>query len=44
MRALLDEQTRQRLGLAARQTVEPLTLAAMSNRLAQLYQALLAPP
>lgn len=44
MRSLLDAETRQRLGLAARRTVEPLTLAAMSNRLAQLYQALLAQP
>jgi UDP-glucose:(heptosyl)LPS alpha-1,3-glucosyltransferase len=44
MRILLDPETRQRLGLAARQTVEPLTLAAMSNRLTQLYQALLTPP
>jgi hypothetical protein len=32
------------VGPAARQTVEPLTLAAMSNGLAQLYQALLTPP
>jgi UDP-glucose:(heptosyl)LPS alpha-1,3-glucosyltransferase len=44
MRTLLDPETRQRLGLAARRTVEPLTLAAMSNRLAQLYQALLTRP
>ncbi|MHB1141948.1 MAG: glycosyltransferase family 4 protein [Sulfuricaulis sp.] len=44
MRALLDPETRQRLGQAARRTVEPLTLAAMGSRLAQLYQALLAPP
>jgi UDP-glucose:(heptosyl)LPS alpha-1,3-glucosyltransferase len=44
MRALLDPETRQRLGLAARRTVEPLTLAAMSNRLAQLYQDLLSQP
>lgn len=32
------------VGPAARQTVEPLTLAAMSNGLAQLYQVLLTPP
>ena len=44
MRSLLDAETRQRLGLAARRTVEPLTLAAMSSRLTQLYQALLAQP
>lgn len=44
MRALLDPETRQRLGLAARRTVEPLTLAVMGNRLTQLYQALLVPP
>jgi UDP-glucose:(heptosyl)LPS alpha-1,3-glucosyltransferase len=40
MRALLDAETRQRLGLAARRTVEPLTLAAMSDRLVQLYRRL----
>ncbi|BAV34966.1 glycosyl transferase family 1 [Sulfuricaulis limicola] len=44
MRRLLDAETRQRLGRAARRTVEPLTLAAMSDRLAQLYRGLLAPP
>jgi UDP-glucose:(heptosyl)LPS alpha-1,3-glucosyltransferase len=40
MRALLDAETRQRMGLAARRTVEPLTLAAMSDRLVQLYRGL----
>jgi UDP-glucose:(heptosyl)LPS alpha-1,3-glucosyltransferase len=44
MRTLFDPEIRQRMGLAARQTVEPLTLAAMSNGLAQLYQALLTQP
>jgi hypothetical protein len=28
------------MGLAARRTVEPLTLAAMSDRLVQLYRGL----
>ncbi|MBI5782465.1 MAG: glycosyltransferase family 4 protein [Gammaproteobacteria bacterium] len=44
MRTLLDVEIRQRMGLAARQTVAPFTLAAMSNRLVQLYQDLLAKP
>lgn len=40
MRTLLDAETRQRMGQAARRTVEPLTLAAMSDRLVQLYRGL----
>ncbi|GAB4511966.1 MAG: glycosyltransferase family 4 protein [Sulfuricaulis sp.] len=44
MRTLLDPEIRQRMGLAARQTVEPLTLTAMSDRLVRLYQDLLAKP
>lgn len=43
MRALLDAETRRRLGLAARRTAEPLTLAAMSERLVQLYRGMIAP-
>ena len=44
MRTLLDAETRRRIGWAARQTVEPLTLTAMSDRLMQLYRELLAKP
>jgi len=44
LRTLLDPEIRQRMGLAARQTVEPLTLAAMSDRLVRLYRDLLAKP
>ena len=40
LRNLLDPATRERMGLAARQTVEPLTLAAMSEKLVRLYQGL----
>lgn len=43
MRALLDAENRRRLGLAARRTVEPMTLAAMSERLVQLYRGMVAP-
>ncbi|MEO5353573.1 MAG: glycosyltransferase family 4 protein [Magnetococcus sp. XQGC-1] len=42
IRLLLDPARRERMGQAARQTVEPLTLEAMSQRLVQLYQGLLA--
>ncbi|MDH5511915.1 MAG: glycosyltransferase family 4 protein, partial [Gammaproteobacteria bacterium] len=42
LRNLLDPPTRSRLGLAARQTVEPLTLQSMSEKLVQLYQELAA--
>jgi UDP-glucose:(heptosyl)LPS alpha-1,3-glucosyltransferase len=42
LRNLLDPATRRRMGLAARQTVEPLTPAAMSEKLVRLYQGLVA--
>lgn len=42
LRTLLDTETRQCMGLAARQTVEPLTLVAMSDKLVQLYGRLVA--
>jgi UDP-glucose:(heptosyl)LPS alpha-1,3-glucosyltransferase len=41
IRVLQDEAERQRMGRAARQTVLPLTLEAMSSRLLQLYHTLL---
>ncbi len=44
LHTLLDAETRQRLGLAARQTAEPLTLTAMSDNLVRLYRELLAQP
>ena len=37
---LLDPATRQRIGLLARETVEPLSLVAMANQLLALYQDL----
>ncbi|HEY5683159.1 MAG TPA: glycosyltransferase family 4 protein [Sulfuricaulis sp.] len=40
LRDLLDPAIRRRMGLAARQTVEPLTPAAMSEKLIALYQEL----
>ncbi len=40
LRDLLDPATRRRMGLAARRTVEPLTPAAMSEKLVQLYREL----
>lgn len=42
--ALLDPETRNRMSVAAEQTVKPLTLAAMSNKLVQLYQGLIENP
>jgi UDP-glucose:(heptosyl)LPS alpha-1,3-glucosyltransferase len=44
LRALLDPETRNRMSVAAEQTVKPLTLAAMSNKLVQLYQGLIENP
>jgi UDP-glucose:(heptosyl)LPS alpha-1,3-glucosyltransferase len=44
LRALLDPETRNRMSVAAEQTVKPLTLAAMSNKLVQLYQGLIESP
>ncbi|MBF0096431.1 MAG: glycosyltransferase family 4 protein [Magnetococcales bacterium] len=41
IRVLQDGAERQRMGMAARQTVLPLTLEAMSSRLLQLYRTLL---
>lgn len=40
MRALLNPKIRQDIGHAAQRTVEPLTLAAMSDKLVQLYRKL----
>ena len=44
MRSLLDPERRKRIGAAARQTAEPMTLEAMSNELMQLYRELIARP
>jgi UDP-glucose:(heptosyl)LPS alpha-1,3-glucosyltransferase len=44
LRALLDPETRNRMSVAAEQTVKPLTLAAMSDKLVQLYQGLIENP
>ena len=44
LRTLLDVETRRHMGLAARQTMESLTLTAMSDRLVRLYRELLAKP
>ena len=41
LRALLNPETRRRMSEAALQTVKPLTLAAMSDRLVRLYQELM---
>jgi UDP-glucose:(heptosyl)LPS alpha-1,3-glucosyltransferase len=44
LRALLDPATRRRMGEAALQTVQPLTLAAMSDKLERLYRGLMGNP
>lgn len=44
LRALLDPAIRRRMSAAALQTVQPLTLAAMSDKLERLYRGLMGNP